>query len=129
MLGNTSLTFKVRASGDVYLALSELTGHTQSLTYEIVIGCDNNSLSQIRDSINGEVKTKGHTTDILSVSQMRPFWISWRRGAILVGHGDTVGDRSFLMWKPDAPHAINAVSMATGGDRLGAWEFCTSVGE
>ena len=129
MLGNSSLKFKVRAGGDVYLALSELTGHTQSLTYEIVIGCGNNSQSQIRQSVNGEVKTRATTTDILSGSEMRPFWISWKRGAILVGHGDTIGERSFLMWKPDSPHDINAVSMTTGEDRMGAWEFYTPIGK
>lgn len=128
MLGKTSLQFKVKACSNVYLALSELKGHTQTLTYEIAIGLDNNSQSQIRESVNGNVKARV-VKPCLDCFEMRPFWVTWQRGDILIGHGDTIGENKFLIWHPVRPHSINAVSMAFDGTGLAAWEFYTPVGK
>ena len=126
MLGNTSIQFRVKACDSVYLALSELTGHTESLTYEIALGVGNDS--EIRDAVNGKAKAKVFHP-VLDCSEMKPFWITWLKGVIQVGRGATVGQNKLLIWQPRNPHQINAVSMATGGRGVRAWEFYTPVGK
>ena len=126
MLGNTSIQFRVKACDSVYLALSELKGHTESLTYEIALGVGN--ASEIRDAVKGKAKAKVFHP-VLDCSEMKPFWITWLKGVIQVGRGATVGQNKLLIWQPRNPHQINAVSMATGGRGMGAWEFYTPVGK
>lgn len=50
------VSFRVMASGDAHVALSYVYGDTDRRTYEVVIGCRNNSRCAIRYGGRGDVK-------------------------------------------------------------------------
>jgi len=80
-------SFAVRAGGDVHVVLTSKLGRTDSDLYEIVIGGWFNNMSVIRTELLGggdSIKGTYNQSNLVSVNEMRHFWISWYDGLISV---------------------------------------------
>ncbi|KAI8499818.1 hypothetical protein Bbelb_221350 [Branchiostoma belcheri] len=99
--GSSLLTFSVKASHDVFIALS-LEQSDRGDLYEIIIGGWGNTQSVIRRSADGPDQTTASTPGILSADELRGFWISWAPdGTIAVGRE---GEGSpFMQWQDPDP--------------------------
>ncbi|KAI8514667.1 hypothetical protein Bbelb_072580 [Branchiostoma belcheri] len=102
--GSSLLTFSVKASNDVFIALSSEQSARGDL-YEIIIGGWSNTQSVIRRSADGPAQTTVSTPGILSADELRGFWISWAPdGTIAVGRE---GEGSpFMQWQDPDPLPI-----------------------
>ena len=83
VMGVQSYIFRVQAASDVYVALCSVPRQYETLAYEVRIGVDTNSRTQI-------VKTDGRieevaTQDILSPSSFLDMWVAWGEGSIQIG--------------------------------------------
>ena len=86
-----SVVFRVRASNDAHLALSQAST-TPGLTEvrEVVIGASNNQRTVIRNKRQEQDLKSADTPDILSPDEDRYFWISWLSGTYNIGTGSKV---------------------------------------
>lgn len=70
------------------------------------------------------------TNNILSVTDSRPFWITWAlnvTGGIIIraGTGNALYLNEFMEWYDPTPRAINYVGISTGFGSNGTWIFET----
>jgi hypothetical protein len=91
------ITFRLRAKADAHLALSSVYGDTERKTYEIVIGCWDNSKSVIRYGGMGTIVEEAVTLRILDGFDFRQFWLSWDRGMIQVGEGQILSLQQIML--------------------------------
>jgi len=123
-----SIVFKVQACADAHIALSSQLGLSIQHTYEVVLGGWQNSRSAIRNKTQGMDWTDVSTPDILHCDEMRSFWISWEYGLIMVGKGSKVGKNEVMHWLDPAPYSVHAISVSTGYESSGLWEFSSTEG-
>jgi hypothetical protein len=120
-------SFKVRAPSDAKLALLGVPSNFRALSYEIIIGAEQNTLTVIRvRSPGGEVESQVNSPNILSASELRPFWIQWINGTIELGAGDAVGVNSILkLVDPDPAYRkhIHSIAVASLAGETAEWEF------
>lgn len=121
--GRTGIVFGVSACKDVRLALSEIPGISTRYTYELVIGTSDNSITVLRDAVNGQTLTQSNTSDILHCTLTRMFWISWAGGAISFGSGTVLERSRLLYFKDSSSHPVNAVSVTTPIEVPGNFTF------
>ena len=88
-MGLSSYVFKVQAAKDVYVALSSVPRQYNTLTYEVRIGTDENTMSSIEKSDG--LRVDAPTVDILSPSAYLDFWVAWDGGNIRFGRGEVIG--------------------------------------
>ncbi|XP_078660571.1 uncharacterized protein LOC144905067 isoform X1 [Branchiostoma floridae x Branchiostoma belcheri] len=119
--GSSPLTFRVKASHTVFIALSWERSNRGDL-YEIVIGGWWNAHSVIRRSHEGHIKATVATPGILSADELRGFWISWSPdGTIAVGRE---GEGSpFLQWQDPNPLPFQYLGYSTGYGSTGQFRF------
>ena len=82
--GRDYIVFNVMTNNDAYIALSEHPGVFNNNMYEIVIGTDFNTKSEIRVGRMGEVKHQMDTPGIVSNVEGKTFWVGWKNGLIEV---------------------------------------------
>ena len=86
--GRRNFGMVVKACQDVYLALSHIPSNPRTLTYEIVIGGQRNTITAIRTSMNATSYAKQSSTpQILDCNTAKVFWLTWNKGTIKVGKG------------------------------------------
>ena len=116
-----SLRFQVKGNNDAQLLLmSQLKGIPPFFIkpyYLIIIGGWNNSRSTIETAVDEWV---GKNTiavydkyGLLSDSEYRDFWVTWEKGNIRVGTGNTTNMAFVLEWKDPCPFAIRNIAIKT----------------
>lgn len=119
--------FKVKSSNDAILALLTVTNNLKAPHYELTIGAQGNTISQLKaKSVNGEFSVQVDTPQILDSGSFLPFWITWINGTVQFGKGDVVGQNRLLSYMDPLPayrKDVHAVAVASGGNAFAEWEF------
>ncbi|XP_077993987.1 macrophage mannose receptor 1-like [Glandiceps talaboti] len=118
---NNRVTFQVKATSDVHIALAEFDYYVMD-QYEIVIGGWGNTQSVIRQCTPCDHEVEVETNQILSATEFRGFWINFANGLIQVGKD---GEAPFMEWMDPEPMPINYVGYSTGYGHAGEFRFCT----
>ena len=119
--------FQVQACADVHIALTQYPGKADNMSYEIVIGASNNSISHVKDPAKGAIVKEVKSPDVLSCTERRPFWIQFIYESIWLGRGSEIGRQGFLIWThPIRP--ISALSLASASGYSATWEFNQQLG-
>ena len=125
------LSLSIRACSDVHILLSSAATAAEAdarRAYEIVIGYDENVMSAIRRSRGGDAETSVLLRHLVDCAAYRAFWITWSGGVIRVGAG-RLYHGEFMLYRDDAPVAVNAFSVATAADVRGVWRIPVRDGE
>ncbi|CAG2198492.1 unnamed protein product [Mytilus edulis] len=119
----TSIQFEVQGCDNALIALhakSSLSGPH----YYIIIGGWGNTRSQISKAVTHEqLVYLSYKTDLLDCYTYKNFWISWEKGRIRVGSGNTLNDNVFLLYDDMCPFAIQEVMISTAWWRTVDWIF------
>ena len=111
----TDIVVRVKACNDAHIALATLPeSDGEVLTYEVVIGGYKNSKSVIRQKRLGPNSAVADTQAVLSCTEFRSFWVSWKSALIEVGFGEVRGVDTFLSWQDPKPHAVESLSFSSG---------------
>ena len=118
------LLFSLETCREAYLVLTNQPGVTEDNAYHVVIGAQDNSVTEIRKQ-SPQTETKSFSTpDILSCTEMRQFWLKWEAGTIELGTGEVVGSSSLFSWRDLSPYDVNAISPASKyEDKNAHWEI------
>ncbi|XP_013402294.1 uncharacterized protein LOC106167937 isoform X1 [Lingula anatina] len=115
------LVFGLKAAQDARVCLGTEEGNKALMNYEIVIGGNNNTTTEIRES--GKVRKSEKTESILSKDIFKTFWISWNDDRITVGANEEDKQQTVLEW--DIPEKkrrhISAVAVAAGDKHGAVW--------
>ncbi|XP_074658001.1 uncharacterized protein LOC141910980 isoform X2 [Tubulanus polymorphus] len=119
------ITFRVKAAANAHICLSAIYGNLQQKTVEVTIGGKNNSRSWITENAEGAKRCESVTKNVLSDSEFRNFWISWKDGLVEVGEGNLRGRGRFMYWSIPEKKQFHVNCMAVSSDKTGAaeWEF------
>ena len=71
---------------------------------------------------------KASTPQLMICDQLLPFWVSWSFGEIKVGQGNLIDEGTFMQWLDPDPMAVSIVSVSTGWEATGIWEFNDGIG-
>jgi hypothetical protein len=127
LLDARETVFKVRSASDAKVALLSVPGSFKAPSYEITIGAEQNTLTVLRcRSFSGDVVFDVDTAGILSVEELRPFWISWVNGTVSFGVGEVVGyGRRLRFQDPDPTYRkyVHSLAVASGPGTSAEWEF------
>ena len=118
-MGRDYYTFKVKACKDVRIKLSTRFGVTDTNTYEIIVGADNNQKTEIIPDPESSHKESANTADVLDCDTYTPLWVAWRYGTLRVGSSAYVWENELLSYTDSNPSEINAVWMETASDTDG----------
>ena len=77
----------------------------------------------IRYPVGGTTHGTVDTVDILSESELRPFWLRWRDRHLRFGKGEEVGQNEVTSYNNMDLAAITSVSVSSGGSYTGEWLF------
>ena len=118
------IVFRVMACNDAHIGLSAATGNSKTRMYEFVIGGNSNTETYIRTARLSETKATESTEGILDCQAFRPFWVRWVDNVLELGEGTHAGKRSIIKWEDtEDPHPVEALTISTGFDAEGVWEF------
>ena len=121
LVGDNHFIFKVKSCSEAYIALTKIPYNTPVSSYEIALGLQGNTVSELRHHVGPtEVKATAQIS-ALDCSTYKEFWISWDKGHIKCGHGATVDQNQFLYWADPYPHDVNSLSLASGSEAT--WEI------
>ncbi|MEI7580259.1 MAG: hypothetical protein WCJ17_00515, partial [bacterium] len=115
-----SIAWKAKAKSDICIGLS--AGINNTPRYEIVIGAEKNSCTQIR--CNKEVVASINNADAKIKSGFIPeeYWLSYDNGSIALGKGNEPGKKLLLFWYDPAassqPGAISHIGFASGSEMV-----------
>ena len=116
------IQFNVKGCNDAHIILSNTLRETSSNVYEIVIGSNANTLSDIRKGRYGEVVVQKSTPNIMNCDQMGLFWVSWdEAGMINVGTG-FVHSHTFMQYQSTDPVFYKYASLSTWTSASLEWE-------
>lgn len=125
--GHRHMTLHVIACQSAYLALSLLPTTTSAYTYELALGIDANTKSELRTAVGG-VAVAEYAGQVLDCSLGNDFWMSWTSTGVSVGSGSVFGANTMLQWQdPDSGHDVNCVSFASQSPTQ--WQISTVVGQ
>ena len=132
----TSLKFKVKACFDANVYLSNSIVMDSSMPfYEVSIGGYGNTKMAMRrrsdDSLQPgtiiDVFPGGKTTDAyrdrLDCLTYMPFWVSWKRGHLKLGSGNTVDGNIIGDWVDPSPFKVNSIGISTTWGSTGQWKI------
>ncbi|XP_019624126.1 PREDICTED: uncharacterized protein LOC109469837 isoform X2 [Branchiostoma belcheri] len=121
----THFTMDVKLQENARVLLSQGKGH-EGVTYEIIIGSDNNTRSAIqRKTVRGaqvsdQREVSASTPHILSSDEWKTFWVSFKDGHIEVG---IPGEDPFLRWVEAGPLNIKYLGYMNGSRAKGKLRF------
>ena len=110
--GDNRVEFTAHACSNAFISLAQIMFESRSLAYEVALGINDNTRSEIRDEVGGESKVS-HDGAVLNCDEPQKFWIRWGRDTdgIQVGRGD--GDTPFMSWDNPTLHDINAIGLGS----------------
>lgn len=75
--------------------------------------------------MQGEIKATSHEGSVLSCTVSRYFWVGIdETGGLAIGKDRVPFKKRLMRWKDDDdPGTLNAMSISTGNDQIGVWEF------
>lgn len=124
--GHRHLLLHITACQSAYIALCFLPGKTSSYAYEVALGINDNTKSELRASVGGTAVAE-YDGQVLSCSYGNDFWMSWTTRGISIGYGTRFGANMILQWEDyDNGHDINSVSFASQSSAQ--WQIATVVG-
>lgn len=121
------LTFDVKTDNLASVLLSTTSKPTdKELVYEIVLGQNNNTLSEIRRGQKADGRTMAVIvmTDIPPSNEWKKYWIQiLNDGSILVGKlGDDL-NLPFLRWKDPKPLQIKYYGFSSTTNSIALWQY------
>jgi hypothetical protein len=127
LLDMLNVTFRVRAAHGASVLLLSTPGNIQAPSYQVDIGAQDNTKTIIRvKSATGETTVEQDTKDILSIIELRPFWISWTNGTLKFGTGSIV-DASTVISVADPQPAyrrdVHSLAVSSESATIAEWEF------
>ena len=125
VLAHHHFTFQVSGCQEARIALTDIPFNASVNAYEIVLGSDNNMVTQIyRDAGSGQVVNEANTPQILDCNMYRPFWVRYHQhsGVIQVGRGVLDAD-VLLEWTDENPRNVHAVSFGSGPSEEVRYQF------
>jgi Farnesoic acid 0-methyl transferase len=124
--GHRHMLLRITACHSAYLALSFLPGKTSTYTYEVALGINDNTKSELRTSVGGNAVAE-FDGQVLACEYGNDFWISWTVSGISIGYGTRFGANAMLQWEDgDTGHDVNAVSFASRSPAQ--WLMSTVIG-
>lgn len=127
LLDTLDVTFRVRALSDAKLVLLSTPGNTNTPCYEIDIGVQGNSKSVLRvRSVIGAITVEQDTVNILSITELRSFWVSWSNGTLKFGSGSISGTAtiaSIVDPEPTYRKDVHSIAVASETNLVAEWEF------
>ena len=92
-------------------------------------GGSDNTKASLAESIDGAPVVEVYDTEFLNCNQMQDFWVTWQKGNITVGRGNTINVRAFLTYQDaDSPYTVSCASFATSGNN-GEWRILREQGQ
>ena len=125
----TDIVLAITACCDAQIALSEIPGVFAHRTYEVVIGSQDNTKTEIRGSVGGSPLYEVNTPQILNCNASRLFWITWSSGTISVGTGSVPQQDRLLYFQDPQWHPVNSMSVMTPAGVAGTWQTSGFVGK
>ena len=127
LLDTNNVTFRVRAQSDARILLLSTPGNIRAPSYEIDIGAEDNTKTVLRvRSVIGEITVEQGTADILSATELRPFWISWMNGTVKFGRGSMAGTSQVISITDPQPtfrKDVHSIAVSSTTVTLAEWEF------
>jgi len=124
--GHRHMLLHIISCQSVYIALSLLPSKTMSYTYEVALGINGNTMSELRTSVAGAAVAE-YPGQVLSCLSGNDFWLSWTSTGVSIGIGSRFGMNAMLQWQDeDTGHDINSVAFAS--QSLTTWQIATVVG-
>jgi hypothetical protein len=124
--GHRHLLLHITACQSAYIALSFLPGKTSSYAYEVALGINDNTKSELRTSVGGTAVAE-YDGQVLACSSGNYFWISWIAYGVRIGYGTHFGTNAILQWEDgDNGHDVNTVSFAS--QSTAQWQIATVIG-
>jgi hypothetical protein len=111
ILGRESYVLEVVACQGVFVELSEIPGNPKASSYEVALGIDDNTKSELRLGLGGSV-LQSHSGAVLHCSELKAFWFAWNRGTLTAGLGSTVGSNQILQHHDSNALSIHSVGVA-----------------
>ena len=127
-----SIKFSVKACNDAHIGLQAVENEHDHDLYEIVLAGWANTQSVIRTFQQQKpAEVTEATPKLLDCKKMKPFWISWINGDIVVGEGHEIGQKPFMKYAPTptTKYEINFMSIYTGYGSKGDWSFIKQSGK
>ncbi|XP_029002338.1 C3 and PZP-like alpha-2-macroglobulin domain-containing protein 8 [Betta splendens] len=113
----------VKTHNDAHFALSA-SPHDSAEMLEVVLGGRQNTRSWISVGKMGEPLVSAATPGILSWDEFRSFWISWKGGAVQVGHGSHPSNESVILhWSGQIPGQVHHIGFSTGWGSVGEFKI------
>ncbi|KAK3087293.1 hypothetical protein FSP39_004310 [Pinctada imbricata] len=130
--GRTELMFTVEACKDARVALYPydpvIDGDTM---YEVVFGGSHNTRHTIRTrrADNNYLVNMTTIANLLSCTEYRSFWISWKNFYIIGGTGLTVGIDKVVEYNDTrpSPYIVRYIGISTWRNHAGKWIFSDEV--
>ena len=88
-----------------------------------ILGSQDNSMTEIRSSVGGNVEASQTIPAPLHCSEYREFWVSWGSTFISVGEAGQVGEGMHARWSSDTDplNPIHSIALATEEGVTGRW--------
>jgi hypothetical protein len=132
----TSLKYKVKACSDVNVYLSNSLVMDSSMPlYEVSVGGYYNTkmlmLRRSDDSLQRETMidvfpggiSTNADSDRLNCNKYMSFWVSWKRGHLKLGSGNTVHVNVIGDWVDPFPFTVRSIGISTTWGSTGKWKI------
>ena len=115
--------FKVKSCQEAHIALTDKPTVWGDYIYDIIIGADSNTQTQIwKKNITRPVSSTD-TDSVLNCDEDRQFWLGYSDGTVEVGRGDTLGQGLLVNYRDPQKPKIFAASLASGPIKGAEWSY------
>ena len=111
-----AITFKAKALHGITIGLSK--NQSSAAEYVITIGANANTSTVITKG-KPVITVEEEHARITNTKEFMPYWIAYQRGYLMVGHGDTIGEKIILRWHDPFPRSVmKYVSFTSGHNQV-----------
>ena len=91
--------------------------------YDVTIGGWANRRSVIRTTLENNAHIVDNEDNLVSCTELRDFWVSWRDNHIMCGKGRVIGEEIILAYDDSKSPAyeVNFIGISTGFGASGTW--------